>query len=100
MSKKSLFSIAVVILLSCSGTMFAAKQIDTVKNKASVDSVKTGNELYVNKCKRCHKLKDPAKYTMAQWPGLVNKMQKRAKITDQEKAMILTYLATEAKNKK
>ena len=77
--------------------MFAAKQIDTVKNKTAVDSVKTGNDLFVNKCKRYHKLKDPHKYTMVQWPGLVNKMQKRAKITDQEKAMILSYLATEAK---
>lgn len=89
-----------VILLSCAGTIFAIKQDDTLKNKISVDSVRTGNELYVKNCARCHKLKDPAKYTMAQWPGLVNKMQKRSKITDQQKAMILSYLATEAKGQK
>jgi len=97
MNTKRLFSIVVVILLSSAGTMFAVKQNDTVKSKMTVDSVKTGNELYVNKCSRCHKLKDPAKYTMVQWPGLVNKMQKRSKITDEEKAILLTYLATEAK---
>jgi cytochrome c2 len=97
MNTKHLRSITVAILLSGAGTLFAAKQIDTVKFKTTVDSVKTGNDLYENKCKRCHKLKDPAKYTMVQWPRLVNKMQKRAKITDQEKAIILTYLATKAR---
>ena len=97
MNTKRLFSIAVVILLSCAGTIFATTQDDTIKNKMPVDSVKTGKELYVKSCARCHKLKDPAKYTMVQWPGLVNKMQKRSKITDQEKALILSYLSTEAK---
>ena len=97
MKTKRLFLITVSILLSGAGTIFATKQIDTVKFKTTVDSVKTGNELYENKCKRCHKLKDPAKYTMVQWPGLVNKMQKRAKITDEEKNIILIYLATKAK---
>jgi len=93
---------AVVILLSCTGTMFAVKlkQNDTIKNKMAVDSVSTGNELYAKNCVRCHKLKDPAKYTRAQWPGLVNKMQKRAKITDEQKALILSYLLTEAKKDK
>ena len=97
MNTKRLFSMAVVILLGCAGTMFATTQDDTIKNKAAVDSVSTGNALYLKSCVRCHKLKDPARYTMTQWPGLVNKMQKRSKIPDQEKAMILSYLATKAK---
>lgn len=97
MNTKRFFSLAVVVLLSSAGGIFAAKQNDTAKNKTPVDSVSTGKALYEKNCVRCHKLKDPAKYTKAQWPGLVNKMQKRAKITDEEKSIILTYLATEAK---
>ena len=97
MNTKRLYSLAGVLLLSCAGTIFAVVQNDTIKNKLVTDSVKTGNELYVKSCGHCHKLKDPAKYTMVQWPGKVTKMQKRAKITDEEKALILSYLATEAK---
>lgn len=59
----------------------------------------TGKALYTNSCVRCHKLKDPAKYTSAQWPGS-NKMQKRSKITDEQKALILSYLKMEAKKEK
>lgn len=97
MNTKKTVSCAVIILFSCAGTLFAATQNDTLKNKMPIDSVKTGKELYVNSCVRCHKLKDPAKYTKAQWPELVTKMQKRSKITDEQKALIISYLATEAK---
>jgi len=100
MNTKRIFTIAAGIMLSSSVTIFAATQNDSITNKLHADSVKTGNELYVKNCVRCHKLKDPAKYTRAQWPGLVNKMQKRAKITDEQKALILSYLVTEAKKEK
>jgi len=100
MNKKQIFTIAAGILLSCVGTLSAATQNDTLTSKLYADSVKTGKALYVNNCVRCHKLKDPAKYTMAQWPGLVKKMQKRSKITDEQRKLILSYLATEAKKEK
>ena len=100
MNKKRLFNLTAGILLSCMGTISAITQNDTLPNKLKSDSVRTGKALYENNCVRCHKLKNPAKYTMVQWPGLVNKMQKRAKITDEQKTLILTYLATEAKKGK
>ena len=100
MNTKRFLTIATGILLSSAGTIFASTQNDTIAHKMSADSVKTGKALYENNCVRCHKLKDPAKYTMAQWPRLVDKMQKRAKITDEQKALILSYLATEAKKEK
>ena len=96
---KRLFPFAVVFFLSNAGTIFAETQNDSIKNRMALDSVKTGNELFVRSCARCHKLKDPAKYTREQWPGLVNKMQKRAKITDEQKALIISYLVTQAKKK-
>ena len=88
---------AVIVLLSSFTTLLSAKQNETIKNKVVADSIKTGNELYAKNCALCHKLIDPAKYTMVQWPNLVNKMQKRAKITDEQKTMILSYLRTVAK---
>jgi len=100
MNKKRLFTIPAGMLLSCVGILFATTQSDSLPGKLKADSVRTGKALYENNCVRCHKLKNPAKYTMVQWPGLVNKMQKRAKITDEQKTLILTYLATEAKKGK
>lgn len=97
MNRNRLFAMSIVILLSTAGSVFAVKQPDTLKSKMPVDSIATGKGLYERSCQRCHKLKDPAKYTVVQWPGLVNKMQKRAKITDTEKAIILTYLKSQAK---
>jgi mono/diheme cytochrome c family protein len=88
---------SVIILFCCGANLFAVKQNTTIKNKVPVDSIKTGNELYMKNCASCHKLIDPAKYTKVQWPDFVNKMQKRAKITDAQKALIISYLATEAK---
>jgi mono/diheme cytochrome c family protein len=96
MRTKRLFLIA-AILISSAGTIFAAMPKDTIRTAIPVDSIKMGNALYVQNCARCHKLKDPGKYTMTKWPGLVNKMQKRAKISDEQKALILSYLATAAK---
>jgi len=62
-----------------------------------VDSVKSRYELYVTKCARCHKLKDPALHTLAQLQGLVTKIQKRAKVIVEEKTILLTYLSAETK---
>jgi hypothetical protein len=78
-------------------SIFAKSQNDSIKNKVQIEMVMSGKALYEKSCTHCHKLKSPSKYTIQQWPGLVNKMQKRSKITDEQKAIILTYLTTEAK---
>ena len=97
-TKRLLFlSVAFFIAINCLATSYLTIQ-NTIKiDSASVDSVKVGKELFVKNCGKCHKLKDPAKYTMQQWPKQVNRMQKRAKINDGQKALILRYLQTEAK---
>ena len=93
-TKRTLF-IATIISFGFSGAILATNQNDSIKQ--NIDSLTIGKNLYEISCVRCHKLKDPAKYTAQQWPGLVNKMQKRAKITDEQKAIILSYLVSEAK---
>lgn len=97
MNSKRLYSLAVVFLLGCGATLFAATPTDSIKSKVPIDSISSGKVLYENSCVRCHKLKEPANYTKQQWPGIVDKMQKRSRITDEQKAIILAYLLTEAK---
>jgi cytochrome c2 len=95
MKTKRTLVIATIMSFGFSGAILATNQNDSIKQ--NIDSLKTGKNLYEASCVRCHKLKDPAKYTAKQWPGLVDKMQKRAKITDEQKAIILSYLVSEAK---
>jgi cytochrome c2 len=91
------YSLMILFVLGCYTSLSALTPNELMKNKVQRDSAVIGKTLYENSCARCHSLKDPAKYTMHQWPGLVDKMQKRAKITNEQKAIILTYLATKTK---
>jgi len=50
-------------------------------------------QLYVNKCARCHKLYEPAQYRPADWNAWVEKMRRKARLTDEQVAALST-LAT------
>ena len=47
---------------------------------------------YENNCAKCHKLYNAKDYTAEQWKPILVSMQKKAKITDQEREKIYTYL--------
>jgi mono/diheme cytochrome c family protein len=57
-----------------------------------------GRTLYIAKCSGCHTLRVPTKYSEDRWPSLLDKMQKRAKISDDEKAQILHYVLSVKQN--
>jgi cytochrome c5 len=51
-----------------------------------------GKNLYENNCAKCHKLFAPTDYTAEQWTPIVLRMQKKAKIQDDEREKIYFYL--------
>lgn len=51
-----------------------------------------GRSLYVSKCNGCHQLFPKQKFDPVQWGAMLNKMQKRAAITDIEKEQIFLFL--------
>jgi mono/diheme cytochrome c family protein len=51
-----------------------------------------GEELYSEKCAGCHRLYPKAELTAQEWKITMEEMGKRAKLNDEEKKMILTYL--------
>ena len=97
MNSKRLYSLAAGLVLASAASLFAANQTDSVTLKTANDSIGSGKQLYSTSCIRCHKLNEPSKYTSQQWPVIVDKMQKKAKITDEQKAIILKYLLSDAK---
>lgn len=60
----------------------------------SIDTtaVQNGYNVFAEKCQKCHKLKDPAKFTTEDWNKILPKMAKKAKLTDDQTALVKTYV--------
>lgn len=77
------------VLLSCSTQLYIPVQsVSTVP----LEDLKKGREAYVNNCAGCHQLHLPNKYNSKEWITNLDKMQRRAKITDEEKQLIYQYV--------
>lgn len=61
---------------------------------ANSESLAAGKKLYLNKCAKCHKMYDPAKYDDHQWDSWMNKMDKKAKLKAREKEAVAEYIRT------
>jgi len=89
MYKKLIYLAPILLLFSCATELY---QPITGSEKVPLEDLKTGRSLYVNKCAACHHLRLPNKYNEKQWVVILNKMQKKAKITDDQKQLIYQYL--------
>jgi mono/diheme cytochrome c family protein len=88
--------VAGILIASCS-----PKVSQPVAEKPAVDTahekaVAEGKSMYENNCARCHKLFTPTDRTEEQWAPILVRMQKKAKLDDQQMAMISTYINSEA----
>lgn len=90
-------SVLAIFLFGCAVSLYVPTENDAKKYNTSLASLNKGRELYVNKCGRCHKAFATTNYTEVQWLPQINKMQKRAKVTDEEKELIYSYLKTNSK---
>ena len=96
MNVKPVYLLAVVLMLGCSTTkkvVVAQPETKTVMSQTALQ----GQTLYENNCKRCHRLYNASEFTAARWPSILDSMQKKAKITDQQKELISEYLAVNSK---
>jgi nitrate/TMAO reductase-like tetraheme cytochrome c subunit len=48
--------------------------------------------LYENSCNKCHKLYSPNEFSKQEWPRILHKMQKKAKLNDPQIAGIQDYI--------
>lgn len=96
MNMKPVYLLAVVLMLGCSSTKKVVVVQPETKTVLSETALQ-GQTLYENSCKRCHRLHNANEYTAARWPSILNNMQKKAKITDQQKELIFEYLAINSK---
>ena len=89
--KLKLFTAATIIFASCSTALY----IPTENQSTSVTSYKElleGREIYINKCGGCHSLIIPEKFNAEEWNKWVEDMEPKAKLSGEEKQLILKYL--------
>jgi len=51
-----------------------------------------GEKLYRNRCAKCHKMYDPARYTDPQWDVWMQKMAKKARLKPDQKQALTDYV--------
>ena len=51
--------------------------------------------LYENSCNKCHKLYSPSEFSKEEWPRILKKMQKKAKLDDPQIAGIQDYITSQ-----
>ncbi|TSA41937.1 MAG: hypothetical protein D4R57_00040 [Verrucomicrobiales bacterium] len=56
------------------------------------EEIQSARALYINKCARCHKFHNPAKYPDNVWNGWMTKMSRKAKLKSEQELILRRYL--------
>ena len=62
--------------------------------KITAEVLAEGKSLYGMNCAKCHELYDAKSFTAEEWKPIVLSMQKKAKISDEQREKIYAYLTT------
>ena len=110
MKKTILFAAFATFLFACShksiplsnapigGTKTESKvALESGATNASATTIDAGHALFTAKCGKCHALKDPTKYTAGGWDVIMQKMAKKARLNEEQKAQVTAYVHANAK---
>lgn len=87
-----------LLIYRCSAALQVPTAVEAQKTGTSLITLTHGREMYIAHCGSCHNLYLPDKFTTTEWSKEVNLMQKKAKINDDQKELILKYLTSKSKN--
>ena len=59
---------------------------------ATEASLQNGRRVFSTRCTSCHGAEPIGKYSSEEWKGIINKMEKRAKLTSSQKADVLAFV--------
>ena len=60
--------------------------------EADAIQLEQGHLLFITRCTTCHELRDPARYSPADWSYYVREMAPRAQLADSERQAVERYL--------
>jgi|SRR6218665_112861 len=64
-------------------------------NEVVVAALEEGKSLMEKQCANCHSLFAPKEFRADQWPSILKRMQKKARLNDDETALIQNYILSE-----
>ena len=85
----------VVIINSCvSKSSIPTTEVkkEEVKTSPMTSELAEGMYLYENNCAKCHKLYSPKDFNVEEWKPIVNRMQKKAQLTDLDGQKVYNYV--------
>ena len=86
--------IASVLIYQCSPALYMPVTTDAQRSGTALDTLLKGRTLYVKNCNSCHNLRPPERFTATEWEKNLEEMQQKAKISSDEKEIILKYLTS------
>ena len=60
----------------------------------SEPEIASARRLYINKCAKCHKFHNPAKYADEEWRTWMRKMSRKSKLKPEQEELLSRYLGT------
>ncbi|WP_341834409.1 hypothetical protein WJU16_15575 [Chitinophaga pollutisoli] len=96
MKKLIQLSFLAVVLWGCAGGI-------NPKNTAKVEAAfakyedSDGKAIFREKCAKCHHYKLPETKTAEKWPGIMDRMARKAKLNDDQKAAVVAFVTKHAK---
>jgi hypothetical protein len=95
---KTLVFLAIILtIVACSTALYMPTITDAQYSGISVDSLVIGRNLYINKCGKCHNLKQPERFTQKEWLSILPGMTKRAKTTNEETLILTKFVLARCK---
>ena len=97
MKKLSMLVVLGCLLVSCESTNYVppvTSQMATARKRQHVDlaMLREGRTLVVHRCIECHTLPVLWRYTIEDWPNIVDSMSHRASLKPAEHEAIVAYI--------
>ncbi len=91
----TLFTFSIIALISCSPKTIEAVT-ETEETSTADEMPKTdigeGKVVYLKDCSKCHQMKTVTDFTKDQWNGILPRMIKRAKLSEDEARQVSSYI--------
>jgi hypothetical protein len=87
-----------VIFTGCSAALPVVTEDDVRRVRtrmptATLHTLDAGRQRYIDRCGGCHSLHMPSEFTEEEWRKSLEEMQSRSRTSDEEKELILLYIA-------
>ena|SRR5436190_21936891 len=94
--RKAILVLALAALAGCAVYLPVPDMMMAGGDDARLADLRSGRELYINKCSGCHALIPVDKYDDARWASEVDEMfkAKKVKMSNEDRERLLRYLTT------